>query len=134
MAKIVFVILSVLLIAGVSGTLSPEVAHKIIKIATECMKDWGLDNEIVFQLMTGEFPEDKAFKEFGLCFTRKTGSIDEQGILQRDVIKQNIELVVKDREEVKRIMKSCVIQMDVPLETAYHMGKCLHREYLLTFL
>nr|WJJ63285.1 odorant binding protein 27 [Pachyrhinus yasumatsui] len=130
MAKIVFVILSVLLIAGVSGEISSDIRIRSLQYLAECIKEWNVTFETVAKAIFSEegFPTDRNFKELTFCLARKSGVIDQNGTIQKDLSVKYLKMVVNSDKEVDRLYTKCAIQYETPKETAFQVANCFHLE------
>lgn len=106
--------------------LSDEKKQKLKEYSAACSESTGVDQKLIEDARKGIFSEDAKFKEFLFCISKKIGSQNEAGEIQKDVIKQKLVAELKDEKLADSIVEKCAIAKDTPQETAFASAKCYH--------
>ncbi|KAF9410492.1 hypothetical protein HW555_010445 [Spodoptera exigua] len=113
-----FVVFCIVLVVGVCAN------EKGNKLASECIKETGVKNELLEEAKKGIISEDPAFKAFTYCFFKKIGIVGEDGVLNRDVAIAKLPSGV-DKSEAEKLLDSCKSKTGKDaVDTVFEIFKC----------
>nr|QKV34985.1 Odorant binding protein 4 [Dendroctonus adjunctus] len=104
-----------------------EVAKQIIAHGRACIKETGIDREILEKSREGIFSEDPIYKQFTFCMGKQAGFISEAGDVLKDVLKEKSLSLFNDPALVQKLIDQCIVKKDTPQETSYHAHVCLYK-------
>lgn len=106
--------------------ISEEQKNKVIELMKECIKETGVDVEILKKAQIGQYTDDDKLKKQLFCFNKKLGMQNEAGDIMVDVTEKRLANVIKDPAVRKEAVTKCLVKSGTPEETAYNSTKCLH--------
>ncbi|CAH0551615.1 unnamed protein product [Brassicogethes aeneus] len=121
----VFAVISVFLLAfaAVSAELTEEQQKKIIENRENCVKETGVDPEMIDRADVGDFTDDPKLQCFAKCFYQKAGFVNDKGEIVMETLKAK--LPEENKEEALAIIEKCKDKKGKDAcETAYAIHKC----------
>nr|USH46145.1 odorant binding protein 15 [Apriona germarii] len=106
--------------------ITSEQKDKLDKFRDECKAESGVDVEILKKLRDGVFSEDKKFKEFLFCVSKKTGFQNDAGDVQETVIIEKLGKALKNPAKAKELTEKCAKQNGSPSEISYKVVTCFY--------
>ncbi|KAJ8924163.1 hypothetical protein NQ315_006947 [Exocentrus adspersus] len=116
------------LLVVVKAELTLEQLRKLKTHREECLKESGADPEVVSNARRGNAVDDPKLKEHLLCMFKRIGFLNDEGQLQKDVLKRKLVDVIKEEELADKLIAECVIQGETPQATAFNSFKCFFKE------
>lgn len=101
--------------------------QRLLKFSTECKKVSHISEELIGDLITGNFVEEPSVYQHLLCVGTKAGYQDEQGNLQVEYIKKLMTDVIGDAQKAEELAETCLKQQDTPEKTAFEVTKCVQQ-------
>ncbi|XP_072378398.1 B2 protein-like isoform X3 [Diabrotica undecimpunctata] len=122
-----YYVISFLAVTFLSGieSLSEAEQAMMFSLHQKCLPISGATDEMAKQAMTGNFPEDPAFKEHVYCMSKGFGFFNENGEVNKIVVEAELHKRIADpvlREEIKA---KCLLMKETPQETAFQTAKCM---------
>ncbi|KAL4716533.1 hypothetical protein ACJJTC_010197 [Scirpophaga incertulas] len=105
-------ILFLCLVVAVTGLdahtvqLSQSQKDKAHQYVMECVKQTGVKPEVLANAKKGQFDDDKALKEFTLCFFQKSGVVDNNGNLNVDTALSKLPQGV-NKNDAAKLLEEC---------------------------
>ncbi|KAJ8932127.1 hypothetical protein NQ314_014908 [Rhamnusium bicolor] len=106
--------------------ISREDKEKLFRYHKECVEKTGVDEKLVDESQLGQYPEEPEFKEYTFCLSKRLGLQNEAGEFQMEAVKAQLSKHIQDSAEVDKLIETCVVQKDSPIESAYNTFKCYH--------
>ncbi|XP_018565046.1 uncharacterized protein LOC108906305 [Anoplophora glabripennis] len=125
--KVLALIVCVSVFCGlVTGTAINRDLHK------ECQADKAthLDENIMKALDEGEITDRAKVGAHLLCISTKAGVINQDGSINKNMVKEKFSRYYSDAAELERITNKCSQQGTTPVETALKLAECIN-EYSL---
>ncbi|CAG9829122.1 unnamed protein product [Diabrotica balteata] len=116
-----------LAVAFLSGIESISEAEKAMMFALhqKCLPISGATDEMANQAMTGEFPEDPAFKEHVYCMSKGFGFFNENGEVNTVAVEAELNKRIPDPDLREEVKAKCLVMKETPQETAFQTAKCM---------
>lgn len=93
------------------------------------MAETGATEEMMERSVKGDLPDDIVFKNHLVCIGKKSGFIDENGMQNKEKLKEKLTSLLNNEELVDKILDKCFMEKGTPQDTAFELAKCCHREY-----
>lgn len=82
--------------------------------------------EILKKLRDGVFSEDKKFKEFLFCVSKRIGFQNDAGEVQEAVIAEKLGKALKDTAKAKELTEKCAKQNGSASDITYKVVTCFY--------
>lgn len=93
----------------------------------DCIKQTGVNPDLIKEARQGQFAEDEALKKFTLCFFQKSGIFSSDGKLNAEVALSKLPAGV-DKVAVKKVLEDCKTKTGKDAaDTAYKIFKCYYK-------
>lgn len=106
--------------------LSDEQKAKLKNYHLECIKETGVNPDLVTKARNGEFADDEKFKNHLFCVSKKVGFQNEAGDIQEDVIRTKLNAEIKDLDITNKLIAKCALKKATPAQTAYDTIVCYY--------
>ncbi|CAG9829121.1 unnamed protein product [Diabrotica balteata] len=116
--------LAVALLGGIESVSDAD-KDMVRQLHEKCLPISGATQEMVNQAMTGNFPEDSAFKDHVYCMTKAYGFFKENGQIDIGVVESELHKRIADPVLRTEIKAKCLVLKETPQETAFQATKCL---------
>ncbi|XP_072378397.1 B2 protein-like isoform X2 [Diabrotica undecimpunctata] len=122
-----YYVISFLAVTFLSGieSLSEAEQAMMFSLHQKCLPISGATDEMAKQAMTGNFPEDPAFKEHVYCMSKAYGFFKENGEINIGVVESELHKRIADPVLRTEIKAKCLVLKESPQETAFQATKCL---------
>lgn len=104
-----------------------ELAKRIIENGRACIRESGVDREILDKSRQGIFTDDPKLKVFALCMARKSEIIKENGEIAVSVLREKFSPIIKDPIVIQKLIDRCALAKENPEETAFQFQQCFYR-------
>ncbi|XP_023934023.2 uncharacterized protein LOC112043013 isoform X1 [Bicyclus anynana] len=131
-----FAFLSVVLVYGKKATVTipPEYAGELITASVDCVRDTGVDPDMLNQIVQWKLQENDNVKKFIFCVATATGYGDSDGHVVVDKAEKLLSNSHKKKEEFKNILKECnKISGSDKYDTLYKTAKCNREKQPIVF-
>nr|AXO78397.1 odorant binding protein 19 [Xylotrechus quadripes] len=115
---------------GATKPLSDEAKEMLKAIHEECAADSGVEKEDIMKVLE-EDGDDQKIKDHVFCFQDKIGIITSEGTIDRALLKGKLSDFLEDEDKAEEIVNKCADEAEgkeSPVERAFTLGKCIHRE------
>ncbi|KAJ8955686.1 hypothetical protein NQ318_008557 [Aromia moschata] len=106
--------------------LSPDDFRSLLGYHQECKTETNIDDSLATGVFMGQFPDDTVLKQHMLCISKKLGYQNDDGKLQRDVIRDKFATILNDEDKANQYMEKCAVEQSDPEETAFQATKCFY--------
>nr|QFO46774.1 odorant binding protein [Cylas formicarius] len=104
-----------------------DVSTELTKVFRQCIKQSGVDRDVLVMSKKGEFADDKRLKEYYFCVAKLWGVMNEAGDILPDVLTKKTQEIYRDEALTKKLAGLCGVRKDQPLETAFQMAQCYYK-------
>lgn len=101
-----------------------EQLQKLKTHREECIKQTGVDQEVVDNARKGNVVDNPKLQEHLLCMFKRIGFMDDAGKIQKDVLKKKLVDVIKEEELANKLIEVCATEAATPQLTAFENFKC----------
>nr|USH46137.1 odorant binding protein 6 [Apriona germarii] len=122
--KLVIAAVALTLLVAVKAELTLEQLQKLKTYREDCIKQTGVDSEIVENARRGNIVDNPKLQEHLFCMFKKIGFMDEAGRIQKDVLKKKLVDVIKEEELASKLIEVCATEASTPQLTAFENFKC----------
>ncbi|RZC35731.1 PBP GOBP domain containing protein, partial [Asbolus verrucosus] len=84
--KVLVAVVFAMVFVAVKADVSPET----MAIIEECMKESGVDREVVEKALKGDVKNDPKLKKDMFCYNKKVGILDENGNINKKVMREDL--------------------------------------------
>ncbi|KAJ8980115.1 hypothetical protein NQ317_010901 [Molorchus minor] len=109
-----------------SITLPSEKVKKLKAYHTACLNQTSANTSLIEAAGKGEFVEDSRLKEYFLCLSKKIQFQNEDGEIQKNVLRQKMTEVFRDPLVTQQLIEKCAVKQDSPQNTAFNTLKCYY--------
>ncbi|KAF2881150.1 hypothetical protein ILUMI_25024 [Ignelater luminosus] len=99
--------------AAKTATLTPEQGEKLREVYKTCVESSHVDTALVAKARNGDFTEDGHLDDFFTCMFTSVGFINDEGQLQKDVIRSKVPADIS-KEDVDKVFAACAKIKDEP--------------------
>ncbi|KAJ8955679.1 hypothetical protein NQ318_008550 [Aromia moschata] len=111
---------------GILKCFPPEKKEKIVTYHKECVAQTSVDKALLRATRKGEFADDPKLKEYFLCMSKKAEFQNEDGDIQKDILRQKLGDIIKDPVTMQQLIEKCALKKDTPQNTAFSTVKCFY--------
>lgn len=92
----------------------------------ECKSETNIDDGVATGVLAGNFIDDPVLKQHMFCMSKRLGIQNDDGEIQKEVVREKISQVLDDDEKVTEVTETCSVVRDTPEETAFELAKCIY--------
>lgn len=105
----------------------PEERSKLREVHATCQSDPATYVEEAKVKDMDQYADDFQLGVHLLCMAVKLGCATEKGLIDRDVLRNKIDLVTPDKSKVDALLEKCAVQQETPEKTAVFVCLCFKR-------
>lgn len=107
-------------------SLTPEQKTNLRTNMAHCIKETGVDLQVVDEAKKGNFADDENLKKFIHCFFKKIGVVDDDGQIHVDVALQKLPAGI-DKAAAEQLLNDCKAKTgNDAVENAFEVFKCYY--------
>ncbi|KAJ8924144.1 hypothetical protein NQ315_006928 [Exocentrus adspersus] len=105
--------------------ITEEQRSKLLAHHKACSKEVNVGDDVAEKLLDGVFPNDKTFKDYLYCLSKRIGFQNQAGEVQKDVIVKKLKDSIEDPSKAEEYALKCLVEDKDPAELVYRVVTCL---------